>query len=325
MTHFCCANPGLPYGGLLEYSKQAISNHLPSRVSPATAVVTLNAGPSEIATAMRTAGIGYPCIIKPDRGERGLFVEKIPTDGELRAYLRRMHTFVANLRKAGLDVSGERLLVQEYVDEPSEFGVMWIRHPDEARGRVTSIVHKEFLSVVGDGRASLAQLISAGERTRLHERMLCRRYADDLSLVLPTGVRRLLVEIGNHVRGATFLDAGDQIDAEITDRFAAIARAIPGFHVGRFDVRCRDVAALRRGAFTVIEVNAVASEPAHIYDPANSLRSAYRDLLSHWRAVERVATANRRRGCRPPRLRELVAAIGRHRTRLKAARAVDRV
>lgn len=323
LSSFCCANPGIPFGGLLGYSKHDLAVHLPARVLPETVIVPLTATLSRVDAERREHGIGFPCILKPDRGERGFLVERIGSAAELSAYLDRAHRFAAAMERVGLDAAGERLLLQEYVDEPAEFGVMWLRDPDEPRGRITSIVQKELLAVRGDGRASLAALIASGERTRLHEHLLRKQFAKRLDEVVPAGEELRLVEVGNHVRGATFLNANSLIDEEMISRFAPLADLLPGFFVGRFDVRCRDAAALRAGAFSVVEVNGVNSEPAHIYDPANTLRSAYRDLLEHWRAVERVAAANTRRGCSSPALGDLGRAISRHGRRLRAARGLQ--
>lgn len=325
LAQFCCANPGIPFGGLLEYSKQALAERLPRQFVPATVVVPMASPVVAIEEARLRAGIDYPFILKPDRGERGFLVEKIGGIEDLTHYHEAAGRFLELLTDAGFDPSAERLLLQEYIDEPQEFGVMWMRHPDEPVGRVTSIVHKELLAVEGDGIATLADLIARGERTRLHEPMLRSIHAGDLDLVLGAGERRYVVEIGNHVRGATFLDATHEADELIVECFAALASAIPGFHVGRFDVRARDIEALRAGDFRVVEVNAVNSEPAHIYDPSNTLRSAYRDLLWHWREIEKIAAANRRDGCAPPRTRELAAAIGRHGTRRRAGARASRV
>lgn len=325
LAQFCCANPGVPFGGLLEYSKQALAEHLPAHSVPATVVLPMASSVAAIEEARIRAGIAYPFILKPDRGERGFLVEKIGSVEDLSRYHEAASRFLALIVEEGFDPSAERLLLQEYIDEPQEFGVMWMRHPDDPSGRVTSIVHKELLSVVGDGRATLAELIARGERTRLHEEMLRTIHASELDVVLAEGETRYVVEIGNHVRGATFLDATHEADDAIVERFGALAAAIPGFFVGRFDVRARDVAALRAGDFKVVEVNAVNSEPAHIYDPSNTLRRAYADLLGHWREIERIAAANRRDGCEPPRARDIVAAIGRHGKRRRAGALASRI
>ena len=320
LSQLCVANPGIPFGGLLEYSKHDISEQLPQQWVPRTVAVPLMTPPEEAQKQLVAAGIPFPLIAKPDRGERGFMVEKLESSPELAEYLRRASDFGVRLKQAGLDADGERLLLQEYINEPQEFGVMYVRRPAARCGRITSIVHKELLAVEGDGAATLAELIRLGKRTRIHEAMLRELYAHRLHEVLPAGALLYLVEIGNHARGATFLDATDRASEQLLLQIEPLARSIEGFFVGRFDIRCRDLQALEAGEFHVIEVNGVNSEPAHIYDPSNTLVRAYRDLLRHWREVERIAWLNRRRGAVPPTLAELVAAVKRHNRRLAAYR-----
>jgi hypothetical protein len=69
---------------------------------------------------------------------------------------------------------------------------------------------------------------------------------------------------------------------------------------------------LRRGEFTVIELNGVAGEPAHIYDPAVSLRQAYSALLGHWRLAYEIGACNRSLGRRPMAFGEFARMICRH-------------
>ncbi len=320
-AHFCCANPGIPYGGLLEYSKNSLTRPIAKEFLPATVEVPASADAAELLRSATEIGVSFPMIVKPDRGERGFFVEKIDDQPALDDYVLRMHLFLRELDLRGLHADKERLLVQEYVTEREEFGVMWVHHPDWECGRITSIVHKQLLSVVGDGRRSLGVLVHEDERAAYHESMLREVYSERLSEVPSSGELVPLVEIGNHSRGATFRNATPLADDALVETMTPLAHAIPGFSLGRFDIRAAGLDALRSGDFKVIEVNAVNSEPAHIYDPANRLRDAYGDLLAHWRMVEAVAKAHRRDGCTPPTFRDLRGAVGRHAARLGAARA----
>ena len=51
--------------------------------------------------------------------------------------------------------------------DPNEAGIFYVRHPDEAVGRITSLTIKQPPVVVGDGRSTLRALILADERARL--------------------------------------------------------------------------------------------------------------------------------------------------------------
>ena len=48
-----------------------------------------------------------------------------------------------------------------------------------------------------------------------------------------------------------------------------------------------------------MELNGVSSEPGHIYDPKNTLWSAYRDLARHWKIIADISIQQQRRGIMP--------------------------
>jgi hypothetical protein len=45
----------------------------------------------------------------------------------------------------------------------------------------------------------------------------------------------------------------------------------------------------------VMELNGIASEPAHIYDANYSLLQAYKDILYHWRIIWEIYKQNKAR------------------------------
>ncbi len=97
-------------------------------------------------------------------------------------------------------------------------------------------------------------------------------------------------------------------------------RGVPGFHFGRFDVRASSGAELARGRFTILELNGVTSEAAHVYDPRYGLCAAWRVLLAQWRLAYAIGAANARAGARVSSLAELRAAVCDYRA-LAARRA----
>ena len=86
---------------------------------------------------------------------------------------------------------------------------------------------------------------------------------------------------------------------------APFARAIPDFHFGRVDARYESLAALRRGEFTVIEINGVGSEATHVWDPDTRLRDAYAAQFFHYRAAFEIGREMRARGHKAAGLRTL--------------------
>ncbi len=96
--------------------------------------------------------------------------------------------------------------------------------------------------------------------------------------------------------------------------FDAIAKEIPGFHFGRFDVRFRSLADLERGRnFSILEVNGANSEMTHIWDADETVGGAYRALFAQYRAAFAIGAANRERGVRAASAREFIHAWRRNR------------
>jgi hypothetical protein len=107
------------------------------------------------------------------------------------------------------------------------------------------------------------------------------------------------VEAGNHCQGCIFRDGIDLYSEALRERIDAISKSVPGFYVGRYDVRYCCDEELRRGeAFTIIELNGAASEATSIYDPETRLLDAYRTLYRQWELVFTIGAANRARGYR---------------------------
>jgi hypothetical protein len=279
------ANPGFPDGGLVGESKHQIQSLLPAAWALPTCAV--EAGPARERVAdflqlMSREQWSYPIVFKPDVGQRGAGVRKIENAGAARRYLAQY---------------ADRIVVQPWHPGPFEAGVFYARHPDESRGCILSITDKVFPEVVGDGRSSLAELIAGHPRFSLQRDTFFRRHAAHLDTVLDHGRTMRLAEVGNHSQGTMFLDGAALWSPALEARIDEIARAVPGFHIGRFDVRYADVDRFRSGTdISIVELNGVTAEPTDIYDPDRPIASAYAALFDQWRRVFEIGDANRRRG-----------------------------
>src|SRR5207253_3675040 len=79
-----------------------------------------------------------------------------------------------------------------------------------------------------------------------------------------------------------------------------IARSMPEFHYGRFDLRFESIEALRRGEdFSIVEINGIGSEAIHAWDPAASVGETYRRLFDQQRVMFMIGAGNRARGIAP--------------------------
>ncbi|MDQ1348554.1 MAG: hypothetical protein QG573_1929 [Acidobacteriota bacterium] len=300
LTIFTAANPGIPAGGFVEESKSAILGGLSGLGSPGGAAVArfvavdLPGDPDDrlscLLAALREAGLDLPVVLKPDVGERGRGVTVVRSAGEMESYLA--------------SASG-RLIAQEYV-AGEEFGVFYVRHPAQERGRILSITGKRFPVVVGDGRRCLETLILADDRAVCMAQYYLEANLGRLDEIPAAAERVQLVEIGNHCRGTVFLDSREHRTPELEAAIETLARSVEGFHFGRFDLRAPSVDHFRAGlGLKVLELNGVTSEATHIYAPGASLLAAYRTLFEQWRLAFEIGAANVALGASPTGVRAL--------------------
>jgi hypothetical protein len=118
--------------------------------------------------------------------------------------------------------------------------------------------------------------------------------------------------MGTHARGATFRNGNHLICEELVKIFDRISADIPGYFIGRYDIKASSFEELLRGNFKIIELNGANSEPTHIYDPDNTLFRAYRDLFAHWTLLAKISRLNIRRGHRGSRVTSLASSILGH-------------
>jgi hypothetical protein len=292
------ANPGLDGGGLTGESKAETFNLLgPVGRAHLPPFVTITTGPAmleEAASAMEGAGLSFPVVVKPDIGRRGFGVRIVRNESELAEHLGKFPHRV-------------RLLIQRYASGPGEAGLFYLRMPSEERGRILSLTIKHFPEVTGDGTSTLRELILHDDRARAFAEIYFRRNQKLLDRVIPLGERYRIVSIGNHVRGAAFIDGSAHITPALEQVIDTIAREVPGFFVGRFDVRYSSLEELEQGeSFAMVEFNGAGGEPTHIWDPRTSIIETYAGLLGHLKCLYAVGAENRARGARPITLGALI-------------------
>lgn len=298
---FTAANPAIPSGGLVRESKLGILGGLAAgdagghvaRFAPLPAAATPEERHARVEAFRRAHGLDFPLVLKPDVGQRGEGVRIVREPPELAPALAAC--------------TGDAI-VQEYVPG-IESGVFYVRPPGAATGRLFSITRKRLPAVVGDGVSTLERLILADDRAVCMAPLHLARHAARLESVPAAGERVELVELGNHCRGAVFLDGSDLATAELARAVEALAGAYAGFHFGRFDLRAESEEALRAGRFRVLELNGVASEATHIYDPKTPLATAYRVLFEQWRLCFAIGRANAAAGHAPMSARALVREV----------------
>lgn len=299
-------NPTFELGGLCGESKGQILDLAQSDARPWIAPYTmLTAGEDDPMAILATTNLGWPLVVKPDIGCNGAGVRLVQDEAALRSAVAAFQ-------------SGVRLMLQAFIPYTGEAGIFYIRHPDEPTGRITSLTLKSSPVVTGDGRTTLHDLVLAHPRAGRIPHLYLPRLAGRLGTIPRFGETVPLVFTGNHCRGSVFHDGADAITPALTARIDAIAKAIPGFHFGRIDVRYASLTALQAGQrFSLIEINGAGSEATHIWDPRCNLRHAYASQFQHYHAAWTIAHTLRQRGHTSSGLYSLYRAW-RHQVRLMA-------
>ncbi|MFM8347258.1 MAG: hypothetical protein ACKOAR_04355, partial [Bacteroidota bacterium] len=278
---FSASNPGILTGGMMGESKFDVLNLVPETHRPKTILIRVPVTMEALRAQLAEAGLTYPCVFKPELGERGWKVKIIRSDDDANAYLGHITL---------------NFLAQEYVDAPLEFGVYYVRKPEEENGQVVSITGKEMLAVTGDGHSTLRELVLARDRARLQSERLAVEFADRWEDVIAAGEQVVLNRIGNHCLGTCFLDAGHLINDRLNSSFDRLSKQVPGFYFGRYDLVCNSETDLTEGRVMVLELNGCGAEPAHIYHPGASFWKAVGVLIRHMRNLYEVSVQNHRRG-----------------------------
>jgi hypothetical protein len=125
---------------------------------------------------------------------------------------------------------------------------------------------------------------------------LKRTYGEFLDTILAKDVSYILVPYGNHARGAKFINLNHKITDALTRTIDNVCQQIPGFYYGRMDIKFNSwEEMLEEGKFSIIELNGAGSEPTHIYDPANSIFYAWKEIHKHWRLLYTISSLNVRK------------------------------
>lgn len=279
---FNASNPTIKNGGFIMESKKEIYDLIPQQYYPKTELIREKTNLEEVQTVIANSGIQYPLIAKPDIGLRGSGVKKINNASDLCQYVE----------KANFDY-----VVQDLIPYENEVGIFYVRYPNQKNGKITGVVSKEFLIVIGDGVSSIESLIKENPRFELQLASLQKEYGDTLLEVLKKGEKRNLVPYGNHARGAKFIDGSHWISPQLEETINTLCLQIPGFFFGRLDVMYHSWEDLERGRnFAVVELNGAASEPTHIYDPKHSVFFAWKELARHITYMYEISVLNNKKG-----------------------------
>ncbi len=279
---FSASNPRIKNGGFLMESKEEIFPLLPKAFTPKTFFFSTGTDEKVIISTIHQNNLQYPLIIKPNIGLKGYAVKKVTNEEELN---RMLPYYTIDFH------------VQEFVSYKKEVGLFYYRYPDAEKGNISGIVSKEFLSVTGDGKSTLLQLLHKNKRSIIQLDSLKKEYASSINDVVNLNEKIVLVPYGNHARGAKFIDDSHLIDKALIHSFDEFCKQIPEFYFGRLDIRYDNWEDLRLAKnFSIVELNGAGSEPTHIYDPKHSLFFAWYEIVRHWTILWKISRINHKKG-----------------------------
>jgi len=239
----------------------------------------------------------FVVVIKPDLGLKGIGVDLLNDSRELENYLMRQ------------DSSGD-FQFQEYIEWEGEAGAFYIRMPGAAKGHIVSLIFKYPAGVIGDGKSNIEALIHAKKSPQSKKQLFLHHNRHQLERVAKKGETVPLMFARNYEQGGIYKDGRTRISTELSNRFDEIARAMPHFYYGRFDVKFETMDSLTKGQrFKIIEINGALSEPGDWNDAGACLGSLYLSYFKRLNRLFAISNANRRRGYRPVSLKTTIANL----------------
>jgi hypothetical protein len=276
---FTRTNPKMPTGGMGLMDKEDMYNMLPSNTFPTTTYFNSETHFSSIQTWISTYSIDFPVVVKPAKGCRGRGVEFIHSENELQDFILKC---------------SEKMVLQSMIPYSNEVGIFYVKMPNESKGRITGIVEKKGIQIVGNGVHSIKELVQQSERYALHLVHLEKDHSLDLNEILPDGNTKEISSIGNHARGATFYDVSFRNNSKLESVIETVSKQIDGFYYGRFDIKFNSWEELENGnAFSIVELNGANSEPTHVYDPQHSYFFALSEFKRHWKMMAQISRSNK--------------------------------
>lgn len=281
---FSPSNPTITFGGMEGEGKKEMYDQLPPHLMPLTIYLRPHIDFERVLKKISLSGLNYPFVVKPDVGMKGILFRVIENEAQLRKYHERIPV---------------EYIAQEKIDYPQEVSVFYYRYPWAQKGRVTGFIHKELLSVTGDGSRTLKKLIDQHPRARYRMDEMEHRHGHRFERVVPKGEVFYLSYAGNHNRGAKFTNLHAEIDGALHKVMDDLSHYNQSFFYGRYDIKTASIEDLKQGRnFSILEFNGAGAEPNHIYDCNMKLRRAYRTILAHWNALYKISKYNHQQGHR---------------------------
>ena len=304
------ANPAITSGGLVGEGKlEYFENMGPIALSATAAYCPVSNHKhytgKEIHDIMLHAGLSFPVVAKPNVGLCGHGVQLIGNHSQLLAY---MLAFPVN----------ETVVLQHYLPQDGEAGIFYSRDPNFESGSIIGLALRYYPRVVGDGKRTVAELIARDPRAQRLLKSSRHESGYNPGDVPSASEVVRLATIGSTRVGGLYCDGHAHITPQLTRAIDAIARDMPSFYFGRFDVRFDSLSELAEGrGFSIMEINGAGSEAIQAWDPQTSMTKGFQAIFKKQRILFAIGDVMRSKGFKPLGVLAL-ARLNRRQNRLIA-------
>jgi len=270
------------FSGFEGETKEEMFQQLPLELLPLSIMINPSENFDCIVKKIYAAGLQFPLAVKPDVGTKGLLFRRIENEEQLKFYHSLLpFTYV----------------IEQFVTLPLELSIFYVRYPGKKKGMITGLIAKEYLHVVGDGKSTLKQLIEKHPKAFMIGNEQKHKHAEKLNNIIAANEIFYLNELGNHNRGARFINLHHKIDEQLLNVVDEINLYSKHFYYGRYDIKTNSLEDLKHCRNTLIlEFNGVGSEPNHIYDIGLNYKQAFSIIAKHWKYMYEIGKINYKNG-----------------------------
>ena len=273
--------------GLIGYSKKILHDTFPSKYLPQTITFPQKESVKQVCQKMEERGLSFPVFCKPDVGERAAGVRRVSSEEELALYLEKFPA------KKGLIL---QMPAGAHFSKQKEYGVQVVRDPKTEKLHITSAEFKKVPFVVGDGIQTIAELIKGlSELTEAQRENVLEDLSSTERAILPgKGEQVSVVHAASVSRGTEMISLQKNFDGSpLEQALSEVLSSLKNFSSGRFDLVAATEEDLFQGKFEIIEGNAGAAIPLHVYRTDFSVEKVYQELFEHFFLLKENATKNK--------------------------------
>jgi len=250
---------------MLDDKKSDTYQKIPDKFVPTTLVTDQS---QDLISQMKSKGLSFPVIVKPDVGFKGFLVAKLESEENLLQFVKSFQD--------------QSFIIQEYISYNSEYSILIYRYPISGKTGISSFIEKSFPSVIGDGKKTIGQLINESNNPFIDKSWIKKKWSGDLEKVLAVSAELQLDDIGNYSRGSKFHSMNHLLNQDYVEWAESLMMCMEGIDFCRIDLKADSEASMLKNEFKIMEINGAKSEPLHIYDPIYSFIQIILDVHQHW-------------------------------------------